>query len=401
MIPVADLLCAKASGRGETDDAADRSLPYCVEADASSPVVVWNVTRQCNLYCSHCYAAAESQPAAGEFTTAEAKAFLEDLAAAEVPAVSVSGGEPLLREDLVDLIEHASSLGVQPVLTTNGSLLTRENAAALAAAGLRYVAVSVDGLPDHHDRFRGRNGAFAAARRGVDHCLEAGLETGVRYTVSRANADDLEDVLEHFASLDIDRFCLAHLEYGGRGAEIADADLSPQATREVVTRLCELTLAYYDRGEGIETLLDGNFADAGYLVEFARDHFDEERARAVHDRLDRIGGDPTGERVAGVDSQGNVHPSPFWREYSLGNVRDRPFDEIWTDETNPLIEALRDRETRLRGRCRECRHRSICRGGSRVRALSTTGDPFAPDPKCYLSEDERTGERPVDGSSSP
>ncbi|WP_265111344.1 TIGR04347 family pseudo-SAM/SPASM protein [Halosolutus halophilus] len=394
MISISKLLCdLDAEGDGLRYDAADESSkPQITEEKQRRPVVVWNTTRQCNLYCSHCYAGADLEPGTGEFSTAEAKTFLEQLADYGAPVILFSGGEPLVRDDLVELVDYAADLGLRPVLSSNGTLLTREKAAALRDAGLQYAGISVDGLPERNDAFRGEEGAFDAAVRGIENCLDAGLKTGLRYTITEANAPDLEGVVDLLVDVGLDRFCFYHLDYGGRGADIADVDLSPEEKRAAVERLCEMTVEYHDRGEEIETLLVGNYADAAFLVEYAREEFGEAKARAVYDHLERNGGDPTGERVADVDYEGNVHPTQFWQGYSLGNVRDRPFGEIWEDESNPLLRALRNREEHLSGKCAECQYRSICRGGSRLRALAETGDLFAPDPQCYLREDEIRGE---------
>ncbi|WP_226481904.1 TIGR04347 family pseudo-SAM/SPASM protein [Natrinema amylolyticum] len=394
MISISKLLCdLDAEGDGLRYDAADDSeKPQITEEKQRRPVVVWNTTRRCNLYCSHCYAGAETEAATGEFTTAEAKSFLDQLAAFGAPVILFSGGEPLVRDDLVELVSYAADRGLRPVLSSNGTLLTHEKADALRDAGLRYAGISVDGLPERNDRFRGEEGAFDAAVRGIENCLEAGLKTGLRYTITEANAPDLEGVVDLLVEKGLDRFCFYHLDYGGRGAEIVDADLSPREKREAIEQVADLTLEYHDRGEEIETLLVGNYADAAFLVEYARETFGEAKARAVYEHLERNGGDPTGERIADVDYQGNVHLTQFWQGYSLGNVRDRPFGEIWEDESNPLLAALRNRKEHLNGKCADCQYQSICRGGSRLRALATTGDLFAPDPQCYLRDDEVSGE---------
>ncbi|ELY38410.1 TIGR04347 family pseudo-SAM/SPASM protein [Natronorubrum tibetense] len=399
MISISKLLCdLDAEGDGlRYDAAADSSKPQITEDKQRRPVVVWNATRRCNLYCSHCYAGADLEAAPGEFSTGEAKTFLAQLADYGAPVVLFSGGEPLVREDLVELVDHAADLGLRPVLSSNGTLLTREKAAALRDAGLQYAGISVDGLPERNDRFRGQDGAFEAAVRGIENCLEVGLKTGLRYTITEANAPDLEGVVDLLAEKGLDRFCFYHLDYGGRGADIVDIDLSPEKKREAVERVADLTLDYHDRGEEIETLLVGNYADAAFLVEYAREEFGEAKAQAVYDHLERNGGDPTGERIADVDYAGNVHLTQFWQGYSLGNVRDRPFGEIWEDESNPLLHALRNREEHLTGTCADCQYQSICRGGSRLRALATTGDLFAPDPQCYLHEGERRGDNHVSG----
>ncbi len=393
MISVSKLLCdldAESDGL-RYDAAADSTKSQITNERQRRPVVVWNTTKRCNLYCEHCYAAADTEGAPNELSTAEGKALIDDLADFDVPVLLFSGGEPLVREDLSELVAYTADSGIRPVLSTNGTLLTRENARVLKRAGLKYAGVSVDGLPERNDRIRGQEGAFDAAVRGIEACLDVGLKTGLRYTITEHNVDDLTGVVDLLVDIGVDRFCFYHLDYGGRGADISDIDLSPEATRQAVTDLCELTREYHSAGEDIETLLVGNYADAGHLVEYANREIGTGRARQIHRYLERNGGDPTGERVADVDPIGNVHLTQFWQGYALGNVRDRSFGAIWSDESNPLLDALRSRERHLSGKCADCAYQRICRGGSRLRALSAHGDPFAPDPKCYLTESERAG----------
>jgi pseudo-rSAM protein/SPASM domain protein len=392
VISVSKLLCgAVAAGDGLRYDAADadEDVDQIRERRQRRPVVVWNVTKGCNLACRHCYADAEAERAPGELTTAEGRRFLDELADYGVPVVLFSGGEPLVRQDLADLVAHAADRGLRPVLSTNGTLLTAERARRLADAGLAYTGVSVDGLPERNDDFRGVEGAFDAAVEGIEACLDAGLKTGLRYTVTESNLADLAGVVDLLHDVGLDRFCFYHLDYGGRGAGIRDVDLSPGQRRRAVRSVCDLTRAYHARGEEIETLLVGNYCDAGFLVEYAREELGPAVADRVYDYLRVNGGDPAGERVADVDYQGNVHLTQFWQGYSLGNVRDRPFGRLWEDESNPLLRRLREREDHLSGRCADCRYREICRGASRLRALAVHDDPFAPDPQCYLTPDER------------
>ena len=396
MISVSKLLCdLDAEGDGLRYDAANESTKRQIrDRKQRRPVVVWNVTKQCNLYCDHCYAAADTEIADGELTTAEGKSLLDDLSDYGVPVVLFSGGEPLVRNDLEELVAYASEVGVRPVLSTNGTLLTADRAQSLKAAGLKYAGVSVDGLAERNDDFRGVDGAFEGAVQGIENCLDVGLKTGLRYTITERNAPDLDGVVDLLTDVGVDRFCFYHLDYGGRGTEIVDADLTPTQRREAVTRICDLTREYHDRGEEIETLLVGNYADAAYLVEYARDRLGDQQARRVYEYLRVNGGDPTGERVADVDYQGNVHLTQFWQGYSLGNIRDRPFGAIWEDDSNPLLGALRNREAHLSGKCADCRYADVCRGGSRLRALTVEDDLFAPDPQCYLEATERTGAFP-------
>jgi pseudo-rSAM protein/SPASM domain protein len=401
MISISKLLLdSDAEGDGlRYDAAAESDREQIREQKQRRPVVVWNATKQCNLACSHCYASAEFERAPGELSTAEAKAMIDGLADFGVPVILFSGGEPLLRQDLVELVDYATDAGLRAVLSTNGTLLTEDRARELRDAGLSYAGVSVDGRRETNDEFRGREGAFDAAVRGMEACLEVGLKTGLRYTITDLTAPDMEGIVDLLTDVGVDRFCFYHLDYGGRG--VPDADLSPSRRREAVERLCDLTREYHENGEEIETLLVGNYADAAFLVEYTRREFSSERAERVRNYLEVNGGDPAGERVADVDYLGNVHATQFWQGYSLGNVRDRPFGAIWSDETNPVLSALRDRPDNLTGKCADCQYKNLCRGGSRLRALGVEDDLFAPDPQCYLTETERSAGAGVDvGESS-
>lgn len=397
MISISKLLCDQdAEGDGLRYDAATESAkPQIRDQRQRRPVVVWNVTKRCNLYCDHCYAAAETEPAPGELPTTEGYRLIDDLAEYDVPVLLFSGGEPTMREDLAELVAYAVERGIRPVLSTNGTLLTEDRVEELASAGIAYVGISVDGLAARNDAFRGKEGAFDAAVRGIETCLDVGVKTGLRYTITERTAPDMEGIVDLLTDVGLDRFCFYHLDYGGRGADISDSDLDPTEKRRAIRQLCDLTLEYHEGGEEIETLLVGNYADAAFLVEYARERFGDDRASRVYDYLRRNGGDPAGERVADVDYQGNVHLTQFWQGYSLGNVRDRPFSELWEDENNPFLELLRNREEHLTGKCSECRYLPICRGGSRLRALAAHGDITAPDPQCYFDREEVIGSSPV------
>jgi pseudo-rSAM protein/SPASM domain protein len=399
VISVSTLLCDHAADgnrlRYDVDTGTENPVS---DSPQRRPVVVWNTTNRCNLKCVHCYAGATAEPKAGELSTAEGKRLLEDLADYGAPVVLFSGGEPMVRDDLVELVAHAAEVGIRPVLSTNGTLLTAERARELKDAGLAYAGVSVDGLAERNDEFRGVDGAFRAAVEGIESCLDVGLKTGLRYTVTRQNVDDLDGVVDLLTDVGLDRFCFYHLSYGGRGEAISSIDLDDDERRGVVKRICDRTVRAHENGEGIETLLVGNYADAAYIVEYARREFGEAAAERVYRRLEHNGGDPTGERVAAVDCLGNVHPTQFWRSYSLGNIRDRSFGDIWEDDANPLLGAVRNRPENLTGKCAACRYRGICRGGSRLRSVAAGNGLFGPDPQCYLEEAERRGPEPTAGA---
>ena len=356
---------------------------------SNKPVVVWNMTKQCNLKCIHCYAAATPRSEEGELSTEEGKDFLEDIARYGCPVVLFSGGEPLLRKDLFELVEYADSLGLRPVISTNGTLITEEKAISAKKARVKYIGVSLDGLASVNDRFRGVEGAFNSAVTGMKNSLKAGIKTGLRFTITKYNQHDLRGVLLKLKEIGVDRCCVYHLDYTGRGRHIAQYDLTPTESRKAISTYFELTKKHHADGFSIETLLVGNYCDAGFLYLTLLNE-KPEMAEWAYELLKRNGGDGTGETIASVDHLGFVHANQFWHDYSFGNIRERSFGAIWEDTTDPLMKGLKNKTAYIKGRCAaaSCRFFEICKGGSRVRALALTGDVWASDPACYLTDEE-------------
>jgi len=389
MIGFTKLLCGDATVSRALKQASggeEREPRLLQFTTANRPLVVWNMTLRCNLSCVHCYNDAGGRGRAGELTTAEAEALIDDLAEMGVPVLLFSGGEPVLRPDLCHLGAHANSRGVRPVLSTNGTLLTAQVARGLAQAGLRYVGVSVDGLGETHDRFRSRQGAFDAAWQGIACAQQAGLKTGVRFTVTRDNLEDLPGVLEMAAAKGIDRFCLYHLVYSGRGTELAGRDLSLEERRNLVEWLVEKTEELHSRNQAMEILTTDNHADGIYLLQLILRR-DPARAAEVKELLRMHGGCSAGKKFANIDVDGNVHPCQFWGHQVLGNVRERRFSEIWNDPQTQLLCQLREMSSHLSGKCRRCCYRDLC-GGCRVRAEAVGGGMWKADPACYLTDKE-------------
>jgi len=351
------------------------------------PVVVWNCGRRCNLRCIHCYADSENQRYGGELTTAEARTMIDDLAAFGVPVLLFSGGEPLMRRDMLELAAYAGSLGIRPVISTNGTLITAAKAEEIVAAGVAYVGVSLDGVRETNDYFRGVRGAFDLALRGIRNCVAAGQKVGLRLTLTRHNARDLPRIFELIEREEIDRACFYHLVYSGRGRGIAGDDLTHEETRAAVDYICEQAVSFRRRGIEKDILTVDNHADGVYVYLKLRRE-DPERAEDVLQLLRWNGGNRSGIGIGNIDNVGEVHPDQFWWSHSFGNVRERPFSEIWSDLSEPLLAGLRDRKAQLKGRCGSCRFQDICNGNFRVRALAATGDVWAPDPACYLTDEE-------------
>ena len=351
------------------------------------PVVVWNCTRQCNLSCIHCYANADSRRAPGEMDMAAGKAFICDLADFNVPVILFSGGEPLLREDLFELASLAREQGIRVALSSNGTLITDEVAKEISKVGFAEVGISLDGIGANNDRFRGKNGAYQAALEGIRNCVSLGLRVSLRLTITCFNYQEIPPIFRLVEEEGIGRVCFYHLAYSGRADSLREADLNHSETRSVVDMICEHTLDIHRRGLRKEVLTVGNHADGVYLYLKLRKQ-DPQRANKIRDLLKRNGGNNSGIRIGAVDDLGNVHPDQFWWHYSLGNVRQGKFGDIWTDTSEPLLQGLRNRKKLLKGRCARCQYLDLCNGNLRVRAEAVFGDVWAEDPACYLSDEE-------------
>lgn len=355
-------------------------------AREKKPVVVWNVTRRCNLHCAHCYSDSRDRHYPGELTTEQGLRLLGDLAEFGVPTVLFSGGEPLVRPDLFELAHAARERGMRTVLSTNGTLLDDEAAERAAGAGFSYAGVSIDGLAGRHDKLRGKRGAFEGALGGIRAAQRAGLRTGVRFTVNALNRADLGAVFELAERERVDRLCVYHLAYAGRGERLSRHDLEPHETREVVEEIFDRAQEQVRRGVGMEVLTVDNPVDNVLLLMRVR-RSEPGRAAEVEQLLRWNGGNQSGIAIACVDPQGRVHPDQFSWHHTVGDVREQRFGEVWTDE-NPALRPYRQRPRPVGGRCEGCRFFQLCNGGLRVRAESATGDPTAPDPACYLTDEE-------------
>ncbi|MEI6559214.1 MAG: heme d1 biosynthesis radical SAM protein NirJ [Rhodospirillaceae bacterium] len=355
---------------------------------APAPVVIWNLLRRCNLSCRFCYTGSADARFPGELETIEILRGLEDLRGFGVGTLVLSGGEPLLHPDLAQIAGHAKALGFFVSLSTNGTLIDEAAAAVIAATGYDHVGISLDGLAVTHDRVRGRTGAFDASLRGLRLCRDAGLSVGVRFTFTRDTEADLPALLALSADEGISRFYLSHLNYAGRGGSRRVADAWHATTRSAMESLFETTLADLAAGRRREIVTGNNDADGVFLLHWLRRHHPD-RAAAVERRLRRWGGNATGIGIANIDSRGQVHPDTMMAFVSLGSIRQRRFSEIWADDdSHPVLAGLRQRPRPVTGRCAGCVYSEICNGNTRTRAYSASGDPWAEDPGCYLTEAE-------------
>ena len=349
------------------------------------PVVVWNVSRTCNLRCLHCYSDSYARKYPGELNHAQGIELLKDLAAFGVPAVLLSGGEPLARRDTLALAEFGRILGLKFTLSTNGTLIDERTAERIHDIGFSYVGISIDGIGATNDGFRGVAGAFDRAARGIRNCKAVGQKVGLRLTLTPQTVQDLDEIFDFIEAEGIDRACFYHLVPTGRGR--GAMMLGPAQTRAALDTIFKRTREFAANGTPREILTVDNHADAAYLYLTLLEDDPIQAARA-YDAMAWNGGgaNSSGIGIADIDPQGNVHPDQFFQSVILGNVKTQPFSRIWTDQSNELLQALRSSKKRIHGRCADCRFRPICGGNFRARAFNMTGDLWASDPGCYLDD---------------
>ena len=359
------------------------------KASERRPVVVWNITRLCNLKCIHCYNDSGPGKTADELTTDEARAVLDDLARFGVPSVLFSGGEPLMRHDLFELIGHAAGLGLRTVISTNGTLINARTAEKIKHRGVSYVGISLDGIGKINDRFRGVEGAFDMAVRGIRNCMEAGIRVGLRITLTKRNVQDIGRWFDFFEAEGVERACFYHLVPSGRGRQIAADALAHTQTRTAIDAILAKTRHFKKSGRKTDILTVDNHVDGVYLYLKLLGEGDK-RAENVWKLLAWNGGGmySSGVGIGCIDFNGKVHADQFWWHYDLGDVHAEAFSRIWTSANEPLLKGLRNRRKYVKGRCRLCKFFDACGGSLRVRADLVFGDPWSPEPACYLTDEE-------------
>jgi radical SAM protein len=365
--------------------------------DETPFLAIWEVTQSCDLACKHCRAAAQPMAHPDELTTAEGKALIDQIAAMHVPIFVFTGGDPLKRKDVFELIRYAAEQGVMVALTPSATpLLTREAIFKLKEAGLVRLGISLDGsTPEIHDAFRGLPGAWARTIQAIEWANEAGIPIQVHSTISRHNAHDLDNLCALFEKLAIVMWNVFFLVPVGRG-QLADL-LSGQEFEEVFGKIYELsqrvsfqiktTEAMHYRRYLLQHNLEErrlghgsahghphgasagkeNTYEAGAPTSDARTRTASWATRRVND----------GKGFLFVSHVGNVYPSGFLPIHA-GNVKETPLQEIYRNA--PIFKSLRD-TSKLEGKCGACEYKEIC-GGSRARAYAVTGDPLAQEPCC-------------------
>ncbi len=389
MINLSKLYC----GAGGESDA----LRYSA-ANSFGPVVVYNCTLKCNLKCLHCYGFSQTNRCADELNTAQAKKLLSQLIEVNCPAVLFSGGEPLLRGDLFELLAEANRLGLRTVISTNGTLVDLTMAGKLSEGGVHYVGISIDGEESFHDKFRASKGSFKAAVTGIKNCQKAGIKTGLRFTITKANAEQIPFVFELAASIGSRRICFYHLIRTGRAKELtvnknnlnaARYMLNAVETRQAVDAIIEKTKEFTQKKCVDEVLTVGNHADGPFLLlKMLREN--NGNCKTARKLLLANGGNKTGEKIGCVSCDGSVHPDQFWHNYSLGNIRDKTFKTIWGNPDEPVLNKLRNKGKFAEKRCLGCKWFELCKGNFRFLGTESDDRYWLNEPSCYLTDEEIT-----------
>ena len=273
-----------------------RPTPLGPVRSPPGPVVIWNLVRRCNLTCKHCYSISADKDFPGELSTPEVFAVMDQLKAFRVPALILSGGEPLLRPDIFDISSRAKAMGFFTALSSNGTLIDEAMCARIRAIGYDYVGVSLDGLGATHDKFRRMEGAFDLSLAGIRRCRDAGLKVGVRFTMTQDNFQDLPGLLQLVEQEGIDRFYFSHLNYAGRGNKNRMDDARHQMTRAAMDLLFDTCWEYRQRGLHKEFTTGNNDADGVYLLFWLLRKFPDKVAH-IRAKLEQWGGNSSGEAI--------------------------------------------------------------------------------------------------------
>lgn len=322
-------------------------------------ILSWNTTKRCNLYCKHCYRESDGQPQENELTLEEGYKLIDEIkATGRFKILILSGGEPLLRDDLELLASHAKSRGLIPVLGTNGTLMTTARAKSLKSAGVAAVAVSIDSVDaNKHDQFRQTPGAFEKAVQGIKNAKAAGMRIQINPTLTRNNVEELESLVQLSLELGAGAMHPFFLVEAGRGKCIIDNALSNEAYFEALEQVMKLQKQY----------------DIELKPTCAPQFMSLAKRMDIPMRFTR--GCLAGIAYCCILPDGRVDVCPYL-PIEAGNVRTKPFNEIWSD--SEVFKALRD-VSQYEGHCGSCRDHNIC-GGCRARAFFQNGHYLKEDP---------------------
>ncbi|MFA6331850.1 MAG: radical SAM protein [Methanoregula sp.] len=351
-------------------------------------LVVWDFTHRCNLHCKHCYQDAQlALP--DELDTEEAKHLIREMADAGVVVIAFSGGEPLMRKDFFEIAAYAHQQGMYIALASNGTMITPEIAGRLKKIGVDYVEISLDGKDAaYHDALRGIDGAFERSVTGIRNCVENGIYSCIATTVTQDNYDQVPEIYQLAADLGVTRVIFFNFIPTGRGAEMADKDITPCQREDLLRFILAKNIPGFtpevlSTAPQLARVAIQRDKDAGVPV--GHFHLGTELSGKTRMLADFIGGCGAGRLYCSIEPQGDVQPCVFM-PIKVGNIRQTPFLEIWHNAE--VLKNLRDRDL-LTGTCGSCTNKYIC-GGCRARAWAYFHDLTMPDPGCINNDSWRS-----------
>jgi len=335
-------------------------------------MIAWEITRSCNLSCVHCRAAAQYGPYPDELTTEEALGLIDEIVSFSKPVIILTGGEPLMREDVFDLARYGTDKGLRMVLATNGTLMTPETTRRMVASGIQRISVSIDGKDaEHHDKFRQVPGAFEGSLQGLRYAKEAGLPFQINTTITKMNLDQLDDILKLALDVGAVAVHIFLLVPTGRGKELVQQEISPEDYEKTLNW-------FYDQHEHYPIEFKATCAPHYHRVIRQRAKLDGKPVTMETFGLDAVTkGCLGGNAFCFISHTGQAQPCGYL-ELDCGNVRQTPFHEIWA--SSKIFQDLRDEE-KYEGKCGICEYRKVC-GGCRARAYEATGNYLAEEPYC-------------------
>lgn len=339
------------------------------------PIITWNMTYKCNLRCIHCYINASPERENG-LTTEESLNLVDQMAELKVPLVIMSGGEPLMREDFFKIAEYARERGLKLALSTNGTLITQKMAERLKELGFLYVGISLDSYrPEFHDKFRGVKGAFNLTINGIKNAIKAGLNVGLRFTLTSENITDLDNYIKLALELGVKRITFYHLSASGRGRELKNLAYTPEQYKQFMDKLINYATKLKGMIE-IETTL-GPFDGIYIARKIAKNKEELEKYLKF---VESSGG--CGRKMISIYPNGDVYPCQFIDFIKLGNVRESKLRDIISNIPDIFVNT----DKYLTGKCSSCPYKHACKGGDRARAYYWTGNIYGEDPLCPLKE---------------
>lgn len=349
-------------------------------------LVVWDITYACNLKCKHCYASA-GEPLKDELTTEEAKQVIDKLDRASVPIIAFSGGEPLVRKDILELAKYAYDKGIYVAIATNGTLITEEKAREMKESGIRFTQISLDGASaDTHDSFRGINGVYEKTIQGIKNCVNEGFFVNIAATATKYNYEEIPKIMDLCEELGVNWFMLYNFVPTGRGAFISENDLTPPQREQLLNDLWQRL----KEGGKVNMLSTApQFARVALESEVGKNekivptHFyNPSLSGKLVNLAEFIGGCGCGRFYCAVRPNGDIEPCVFF-PLTVGNIKEDDFEDLW--KNNVIFKELRNKDI-LEGNCGKCDYRYYC-GGCRARAYGYTGNYLASDPGCITNKE--------------